>query len=179
MSIEHISGDNQEPTWSSYTPHDIIHRQEIIDNDGESSQRAKDIDTYIDYINNMSDEYMIVTGLSWEDLFGPSSSDKLPEGFIIYKPDTSGSYKPYASIVSQSQFVGDKIIFDSGHVVVVNTKHNIGVVPVVSVKIFNTDEMAEYSTAKFINQGFETLLEVIETMEMGEHKVDLDIPVEW
>jgi hypothetical protein len=177
MSTEQLS--RQELTWSSRTPHDIINRQQIIDTEGASSQRAKDIDSYIDYINNLSDEYKIVTGLSWEDLFGPSSSDKLPDGFVVYKPDTDGTYKPYASIVSQSQFVGDKIIFDGDNVVVVNTEHSIGVCPVVSVKIFNADETVDYSPAKSINRGFETLVEVIGMVEKGEHKIDIDMPVEW
>ena len=177
MSIEQ-SNNYQETTWSSNTPHDIVHRQQIIDAEGEFSQRVLDMEAYISYINTLPDEYRIITGLSWEDLFGPSSNDKLPPGFVIYKPDNEGTYKQYATIVSDSQFIGDKIIFDGNNVVVVNTEHAIGVSPLIAVKIFNADETEEYSTAKYINRGFETLLEVMGTIEKGEHKIDLDIQME-
>src|SRR6476646_5047494 len=88
-----------EKTWSYHTPYDLVDRAKVIADEGEHSQRAIDIDTYMDHLNNgMPDGYMIITRMDREG-WNFDKSEKT-EGSRIFKQNEQSEYEWFASLIT-------------------------------------------------------------------------------
>lgn len=134
---------NTERSWTYDTPYDLAMRREIIVLEGKDSRRFKDVETYIDYINNaMPEGHMIATQVVEHRIHNPYAAEasRPSRSISLYSPDQNRQFIATRYISGLNDFVGHKIILQDDDAFVVNTDYNLAVKPKFnkSVTMINT-----------------------------------------
>lgn len=122
--------------WTYGTHQYITNRRNWLEIEGPKSQRVRDIDNYIDYINNESDDDTLV----FTDTTVVTHSRYVAEQeyFQTYRLDDTGRLSENVSIKASHDFVGDRLIVQDSDVYVMYHPYNLAVKALGSVRIMNS-----------------------------------------
>lgn len=110
----------EDKTWAILTQYDIVHRRAHIELEGRKTRRMKDIDNYIDFINNdMHPDYRVVTVMHPEPY--NARYDEYAQAWL-YKQDEDGRFVPSRPMRAMREFLGDKVTLQDDQAFVINNE---------------------------------------------------------
>ncbi len=123
--LEYYRPNYPHDQWTHGTHQYITNRRNWLEIGGPKSQRVRDIDNYIDYINHESDENTLVC----TDTTVVTHSRYVAEQkyFQTYRADASGHLSEYVSIQASRDFVGDRLVVQDEDVYVMYHPYNLAV----------------------------------------------------
>jgi len=143
----------REKFWTYDTVYDIVSRKELIETEGSDSPRVKNIDSYIDFINNvMDDDLMIVTDtnpISYTEVTGAD------ETVCLYRKNEEGRFIEYRRIFAHNEFYGHEVAIQDDEIFVVHRYYDLAVKALKKVKLVPEGTDDSY----FGKRGFERMIE--------------------
>lgn len=129
--MEFSSFASAERAWTYDTPYDLARRQEIIAQHGKDSQRFKDIENYIDYINNdMPENYQVATRVVERRVYNPHAAGAShPSRSLWLHTIQDGRFIEARCVAGLNDFVGHKIALQNDEVFLVNTEYGLAAKP--------------------------------------------------